>query len=139
MKILLSIKPEYVEKIFNGTKTYEYRKCPFKQTDIRTVVVYSTLPVGQLVGEFEIDGVISDEPVALWETTQHGAGIDADFFDAYFEGRASAVAFKIGVTRLYPVPVDPKDVFEKFVAPQSFRYITDTVALDALPQELQPQ
>ena len=30
MKVLLSIKPEFAEKIFNGTKKYEFRKSIFK-------------------------------------------------------------------------------------------------------------
>lgn len=41
---LLSIKPEYVDKIFSGKKGYEHRKAIFKQ-DIKTIVVYSTQPV----------------------------------------------------------------------------------------------
>lgn len=30
MKVLLSIKPEYVEKILDGTKKFEFRKGIFK-------------------------------------------------------------------------------------------------------------
>jgi predicted transcriptional regulator len=121
----LSIKPEFVEKIFDGTKRYEYRKIQFKQTSVRTVVVYSTQPVGQIVGEFDIDEILCDEPLALWETTHDGAGIDAAFFGQYFLGRERAVAIKIGSTRLYDPPLDPNDLFENFVAPQSFRYISE--------------
>jgi predicted transcriptional regulator len=124
MKILLSIKPEFVEKIFNGTKRYEYRKCAFKREEVQTVVVYSTQPVGQIVGEFDIEDILCDAPVALWETTHEGSGIDASFFDDYFQGRQLGVAIKIGSTRLFDVPVDPKTVCEKFVAPQSFRYLS---------------
>ena len=31
MKVLLSIKPEFVEKIFSGEKRFEYRKFAFKK------------------------------------------------------------------------------------------------------------
>lgn len=31
MKILLSIKPRFVEKIISGEKLYEYRKVVFKE------------------------------------------------------------------------------------------------------------
>jgi len=37
MKILLSIKPEYAEKIFAGTKKYEFRRSIFKNPDVKTV------------------------------------------------------------------------------------------------------
>ena len=134
MKILLSIKPEFVEKIFNGTKRYEFRKCLFKREGIHTVVVYSTLPVGQIVGEFDIEEILRDEPVALWEITQDEAGIDATFFDEYFSGKEYACALRIGSTRLYDSPIDPKDEDENFVAPQSFHYIAEESAFRSAAQ-----
>ena len=63
--ILLSIKPEYVEKIFNMTKKYEFRKrIPCKQ--INKVIVYSTAPSQSVVGEFEVLEIIVDKPSRLW-------------------------------------------------------------------------
>jgi predicted transcriptional regulator len=44
MKALLSIKPEFVDKIISGEKKYEYRKRIFKQK-IEAVVIYCTMPV----------------------------------------------------------------------------------------------
>ena len=32
MKILLSIKPEFAERIFDGSKKYEFRKVIFRKT-----------------------------------------------------------------------------------------------------------
>lgn len=125
MKILLSIKPEFVEKIFNGTKRYEYRKCAFKREDAQTVVVYSTQPVGQIVGEFDIEEILCDEPVTLWENTQKESGIELSFFEDYFQGKEQGVAIKIGSTRLYNVPLNPKSICDSFVAPQSFRYLSE--------------
>ena len=34
MKVLLSIKPEFAEKIFDGTKLYEFRRSIFKNKNI---------------------------------------------------------------------------------------------------------
>lgn len=129
MKILLSIKPEFVEKIFDGTKRYEYRKSVFKRHGVKTVVVYSTQPVGQIVGEFDIEEVMQAHPAILWNATQHESGIDAAFYADYFGDRKQAFAFKIGSMRLYDPPVDPGEIFDCFVAPQSFCYLDDTVNL----------
>lgn len=123
----MSIKPEFVEKIFNGTKKYEYRKSLFKRQGVRTVVVYCTQPVGRIVGEFEIEDILCEEPVVLWESTQEEAGIDAAFFDDYFQGREQGIALRIGATWLYEASLDPKHLFENFVAPQSFRYIAEGI------------
>ena len=53
MKVLLSIKPQFVEEIFAGKKRFEYRKAIFSK-DVDSVVIYSTKPVGKIVGEFTI-------------------------------------------------------------------------------------
>ncbi|WP_369009144.1 ASCH domain-containing protein, partial [Escherichia coli] len=49
MKVLLSIKPEFAEKILNGTKRFEFRKGIFKNPQISTVVIYATMPLGKVV------------------------------------------------------------------------------------------
>ena len=51
MKVLLSIKPEFVKEIFEGRKKFEYRKSIFTK-DVTSVIVYSTKPEGMIVGEF---------------------------------------------------------------------------------------
>lgn len=43
MKVLMSIKPKFVEKIFAGSKTFELRKKLFKRT-VDTIVIYSSFP-----------------------------------------------------------------------------------------------
>ena len=53
MKVLLSIKPEFADKIFNGTKKYEYRRSIFKKKEVKTVVVYASSPIQKIIGEFE--------------------------------------------------------------------------------------
>lgn len=44
MRILLSIKPEYVYKILDGTKKFEYRRTVFKNKNVDSMVIYATLP-----------------------------------------------------------------------------------------------
>jgi predicted transcriptional regulator len=123
MKILLSIKPEFADKIFNGSKRFEFRKNIFKNKSVRTVVVYVTRPVGNIVGEFDINEIINDEPKVLWKRTHEFAGITKDFFDAYFRGRERAFALAIGDVRKYEEPFLPEDLIENFTPPQSFMYL----------------
>lgn len=75
MKILLSIKPEYAQRIFKGEKKYEYRKRLFKRNDINSIVVYVTKPVGKVIGEFEIAEILEDNPMIIWEKTKKYSGI----------------------------------------------------------------
>lgn len=122
MKALLSIKPEFVEKIFSGEKQVEFRKSCFKE-DVQTVVVYATMPVGKIVGEFEIETILSDSPEELWEQTKAVAGISFAFFNEYFSGREVAYGIKIKRVRRYKKALNPYLEEPDFVAPQSFRYI----------------
>ncbi|CAM4501495.1 ASCH domain-containing protein [Paenibacillus typhae] len=123
MKVLLSIKPEYVEKIFNGEKKYEYRKVIFKK-NVDTIVVYSTMPEGLIVGEFKVDTILFDSPELIWNETKKFAGVSAKFFKEYFANRHEGYAIKIIDPVRYEKPIDPKLEFDSFYAPQSFCYIT---------------
>lgn len=124
MKVLLSIKPEYVERIFAGTKRYEFRRRPYGNRSIKTVLVYATRPVAKIVGEFDVDSILGEHPDELWSRTKALSGISRDFFDAYFHGRDVAYALKIGEVRPYIQPISPDTVLENFTPPQSYMYVT---------------
>lgn len=125
MKVLLSIKPEFAERIFDGTKRFEFRRSVFRDRSIRTVVVYVTRPVGMIVGEFDVAGIITCTPDGLWERTRSHAGISREFFDSYFEGRESANAIEVAEARRFASPIEPSTAIENFVPPQSYMYVRD--------------
>ncbi|MBL7815635.1 MAG: ASCH domain-containing protein [Saprospiraceae bacterium] len=123
MKALLSIKPRFVEKIFNGEKKFEYRKVVFARKNIKIVVVYATMPVGKIVGEFSIEEILESTPSEIWAKTKDFSGVEKSFYDDYFEGRTKAFAIKIKDAVLYDIPINPYETENKFTAPQSFSYI----------------
>ncbi|HIX40253.1 MAG TPA: ASCH domain-containing protein [Candidatus Desulfovibrio intestinigallinarum] len=123
MNALLSIKPEFVEKIFSGEKRFEFRKSAFRQ-DISCVIVYATSPVRRIVGEFEVEEILQAPPRQLWQKTKDSAGISKSLFFDYFSGKRYAVAIKIGKLKKYEKEIDPyKEFGDKFIPPQSFRYL----------------
>jgi len=70
----LSIKPEYVEGILNETKKFEFRK-RLADKSVERIIIYSTLPIKQVVGEVQVINTVSTSPTALWEMTKEKAGI----------------------------------------------------------------
>lgn len=122
MKILLSINPEYVEKIFSGIKKYEYRRSIFKRSNIETVVIYSTSPVKKIVGEFKIEKIIEDFPKELWNLAPNNTGIEKKKFEKYFIGKDKGYAIKIGKIKIYKKTKELSD-FSIRSAPQSFMYL----------------
>ncbi|WP_338946725.1 hypothetical protein KST17_01905 [Fusobacterium canifelinum] len=122
MKILLSINPEYVKKIFSGEKKYEYRRNIFKNKEIESIIIYCTYPIKKIVGEFLIEKIIKDSPNKLWELSSTKTGITKEKFDSYFLGKEEGYAIKIGKVIEYSKMKELKDYnIEK--APQSFQYI----------------
>ncbi|MEZ5126880.1 MAG: ASCH domain-containing protein [Thermoleophilia bacterium] len=119
--MLLSINPQHVEKILNGTKRFEFRKVRSRH-DVRRIVIYSTSPVGQVVGEVEVVGTVDGPPSDVWEYTGAHSGISKQFFDDYYCGRQRAVAYELGAVSVYP---RPKTLMELGIraAPQSFVYV----------------
>jgi predicted transcriptional regulator len=123
MRVLLSIKPEFALKIFNGSKRYEYRRVIFKNQEISRVIVYASDPVKRIIGEFEIEDIIHDEPHVLWVKTKNHAGISEKRFFEYFTNKAKGYAIKVKTTTMYDNPL-PLNSFKLSSPPQSFAYVS---------------
>ncbi len=122
MKVLLSIKPEYALKIFEGSKKYEYRRNIFKRNDVTTIVVYASDPIKKVIGEFEIDGIIHENPLILWERTSEHAGISKELFMNYFKDKNRGYAIKVKNTKSYDAPLLLDRLMISY-PPQSFVYL----------------
>jgi len=122
MKVLLSIKPEFASKIFDGSKKYEYRRTIFKRGEVATVVVYASNPIRRVIGEFEIGEILHEEPEELWAQTCSHAGITKQRFMEYFMNRTKGYAIGIKETRKYETPLS-LDEFMLSWPPQSFKYL----------------
>ena len=123
MKVLLSIKPEYAESILSGKKKYEFRKNIFRNKNVATIVIYATMPVGKVIGEFKVGDILALSPSELWDKTKAHAGITHSFFKDYFHQREKAFAISIKSPKRYKFPVDLNELIPGGVAPQSYRYL----------------
>ncbi len=121
-QVLLSIKPEFADKIFEGSKKYEFRRTLFKSKSVKRIVVYASSPIQKVIGEFEIGDIITQGKNEIWETTKQHSGIEKEYFDEYFEGKAVAHAIKIVNPKRYGSPFCLSD-FNIKTAPQSFVYL----------------
>lgn len=121
--ILLSINPNHVENIMNGTKRYEFRKRACKR-HVDKILIYSTTPVMKVVGEAEVEDALIDKPQIIWKKTQKKSGIEKPFFDEYYADKEQAVAYKLKNVVEYEVAKELKE-YGISNAPQSFQYIED--------------
>lgn len=119
--ILLSIHPCFVEKIFSGEKKFEYRKrIP---TDIRTIIVYATAPIKQIVAVIEVENVLQDTPMNIWKQTKEWSGLTYKF---YYNGKSVAYAIKFKNVYRLERPQSISIFKEVKSAPQSYMYILES-------------
>ncbi|MGE4571122.1 MAG: ASCH domain-containing protein [Candidatus Izemoplasmatales bacterium] len=119
--ILISIHPEYVDKIINGKKKYEFRTKVAKR-DIDRLIIYSTYPTKKIIAEAKVIGIVFDSPDNLWKKTKDFAGVDKEYFDLYFKNRNIAYAYELGEIKVYETPKELNDLGFQY-APQSFVYL----------------
>jgi len=122
MKVLLSIKPEFALKIFEGTKRYEYRRSIFRRGEVGKIVVYASDPIKKVIGEFEMGVILHDEPKALWDRTKTHAGISREKFFEYFTNKTKGYAIEVKTAKIYSTPL-PLSHLMVTSPPQSFMYL----------------
>lgn len=126
MKIILSIKPEFANKIFDGNKKFEFRRSIFKNRSVSKVIVYASSPISKIIGEFEIGEILFEDLDALWKHTKEHSGITEDYFFDYFTGKENGFALEIREVIRYKKELCIKEAFGK-APPQSFAYVDESV------------
>lgn len=130
MNLLISIKPEFVEKILTHEKQYEFRKSIFKQ-NVEKIFIYSTYPVKKIVGYFEVSEIICESPIELWNSFSEVSGISRSDFFKYYGGCNEGFAIKIENLQIFDEFIDMSQ-YDDFKAPQSFCYVENNERLSSL-------
>lgn len=127
--ILISIKKDYSDLIFNGEKSVEYRKVmPSKPVD--RCFVYESRGSGKVIGFFTLSRIESCKPSDAWDLTEHIGALGKRQFDNYYKGKDTSVLLFISDALRYDVPLALEDLGISR-PPQSFSYLDEHDA-DAL-------
>jgi predicted transcriptional regulator len=130
--LLLSIKPEYANKIFAGKKKVELRRIRTRLDSGDLVLIYVSSPNKALVASFEVDRVITVENLPrelnnLWKQVKEQAGINRKQFDNYYEGASVGVGIFLKNLQRFPKPLELESLRKQLPnirPPQSYRYLT---------------
>lgn len=123
--ILLSIKPEFVDLIFNGQKTVELRRVVPKDVSTETeIIIYASSPTQCIVGKAAIKKVEAHPVELLWSKIGHMTGITFDHFLEYFNGREIGFGLVLGNVERFSTPYHLNSLREQldFYPPQSYMY-----------------
>jgi len=124
MNVLLSIRPEYTEKILSGEKRYEFRKRKPKEI-VGKVFIYECHPSKRIVGWFSVRTIHSGSPEEIWERCKNSSGINKESYLAYCNGRKIIYAFEIDQILRFEYPVNPFENIPDFKPPQDFEYFDE--------------
>lgn len=122
--VLMSIKPQFAERIFGGTKGVELRRLRLNVDAGDVVVVYASAPVSGVVGAFVVGGVVADGVRRMWNERADSLGVTREEYDAYFEGASMAYGIVVG-ERVSFAPVSLRELRERvpgFSPPQSYSF-----------------
>lgn len=122
--ILMSIKPQYAQKILHGTKLVEIRKRFSDRWVGSRAVLYASSPQKALVGEATVRAVTSGAPKDVWEQFAAQIGCTGQEFEAYVGDASEIAAIELEDVIPYKEPVSLSQVShlvqEDLRPPQSY-------------------
>lgn len=134
MKILLSIKPEFVFKIFTGEKRFEFRK-KIPKKHFKKVFIYESSPTQNVVGWFIVSRIIKDDPDTIWDECNSKSGIEKQNYYNYCNGNQKIYALEIKEYHKFDDPINPFNLISNFMPPQNFTYLDSSNSLSSLLKE----
>lgn len=127
MNVLLSIKPKFANAILDGIKKIEFRKQIFKNEEISKIYLYSSSPEQKIIGYFTYKQIIKENPSLLWDEFGEVGYISQEDFFNYFEGKSKGYGILVDKVNRFKTPIEPKEIFDKFTPPQSFKYLESNI------------
>ena len=123
--LLMSIKTKYEVKIFNGTKTYEFRRKSIGEKNLnKKVYIYSSEVKREIVGYVVFDEILCGSAEDLVIKTKYD---DMNGIVEYFDGN-DGYALHIKEYYKFVKPIKLKEIkceHDDFVIPQFYRYLND--------------
>lgn len=120
--VLISIKPKYTHKIALCEKTVELRK-KFTKKEVDRVFIYSSSPDKVIIGYFK-PKIDLDTVLNLWDKYKEHVSITSEEFYDYYYYHKYGVALVIDELVIFKETVDPYKIFDSFVPPQSFKFLS---------------
>ncbi len=130
--VFISIKPEFANKILSKEKSIELRKNKPNAQIGDYVLIYSTQPKKAVIGIAKIKNIIDCVPNEMWQNNAEYLGIDKKRFYDYYDGNKKAIGIELSdVCKLkVSIPLQEiKNSYPKFSPPQTYKYISNFVAL----------
>ena len=141
--LLLSVRPQFAERIYDGRKTLEIRKVAPAVIPGTMVLMYESGNQRKITGWFELDDITWYEPSKLWQNFGAQTGLEESEFNAYCDEHKKVAALRIARYGRFAAPIglnELRQVVPNFMPPQNFRYLRSLPAtfLEAIRKLFRP-
>ena len=122
--LLMSIKTNYANQIFNGAKKFEFRRKSIGEKNCnKKIYIYSSEEDKSIIGYIIVDKILKGDLDFILKTTDY---VDNQDIIDYFDGCKECFALHISNYYKFLKPLTLEDIrasYEKFVIPQFYRNV----------------
>lgn len=127
----MSILSYYARQIFNGTKDFEFRKSPLKQTDLnKDIFIYSAKDDKSIIGTLKVSEILCGNTKEILQKTGYDKRSDGYEIVSYFgKNNQKCFALKIYDTKIFNTPISLAELRKtnpNVHLPQYYTYINET-------------
>ncbi len=122
----MSVRPQYAERIIDGTKQVELRRARPSFGPGTVVLIYTTAPIYQIRGVFVVSQLIEGTVGSLWKRFRQALGVSRREYLAYFYGKQVGYGISIKTARPMNRPItlsDIRSLWPGFAPPRSYRFL----------------
>jgi len=132
--LLLSVKTEFADKIFDGRKTIELRRRRPRVELGDYLVIYVPTPCKGIVGVASVDQVVEARLGTLWRKVRHGCGVTYTEFRAYFAETSTGYGIFLSRPARFTssLALDTIREIEPGFTPQGYKYLSRANIAEAL-------
>jgi predicted transcriptional regulator len=127
--LLLSVRPVFVGRILEGSKTAELRRVRPMVRPGQDVLIYSSSPTRALLASAVVERVDVDLPKSLWQRVHGAAGVSIEEYSTYFAGAERAAAIWLTHVEPFDRPIKLQELRNRwpwFRPPQSYCFVRAT-------------
>lgn len=124
--LVLSIKPEFVRRILDGSKRVELRRVAPRAHDGQPVLIYCSSPVKAFVAQAVVERIETGSRSATWTLVRDVAGVSRAEYRTYFKGAERAVGIWLSNVSPLPDAISLPMIRKRwpwFTAPQSYAFV----------------
>jgi predicted transcriptional regulator len=127
--LLLSVRPTFVRRILEGTKTVELRRVRPNVAAGQQVLIYSSSPTMALLASAVVERLETASPASLWNHVAHAAGVSRSEYDSYFRDAERAVGLWLTDVSAFKRAIPLNELRKRwpsFRPPQSYCFVRAT-------------